>query len=120
MKARGRQVGSQFCIIAHGRLERRSCTIDCSDLLSGWNERCYWLSATFFIFSRDVQGVRKLSCCFSVNRAPLGTLPGKMAANVTALYNDDWNTVLQNIDPTAFALVGAALALVLCVVGAAW
>jgi V-type H+-transporting ATPase 21kDa proteolipid subunit len=41
-------------------------------------------------------------------------------ANSTSLKNGDWNEVLSNIDPFAFAGVGSALALTLCVVGAAW
>jgi len=41
-------------------------------------------------------------------------------SNSTSLKNADWNEVLSNIDPYAFAGVGSALALTLCVVGAAW
>jgi len=36
------------------------------------------------------------------------------------LNNADWSTVLSSIDPFAFAGVGSALALTLCVLGAAW
>ena len=45
-----------------------------------------------------------------------------MAYNSTnsTVYNQDWNDVLTHIDPYAFANVGAALALTMCVIGAAW
>lgn len=41
-----------------------------------------------------------------------------MAANAT--HNTNWGEVLSNIDPYAFAGVGSALGLTMCVVGAAW
>lgn len=36
------------------------------------------------------------------------------------LHNADWNEVLSNIDPYAFAGMGVSIALTMCVVGAAW
>lgn len=36
------------------------------------------------------------------------------------MYNTNWADVLNHIDPFAFANVGSALALTLCVIGAAW
>jgi len=42
------------------------------------------------------------------------------AANSAGLHNGSWQDVLENIDPYAFAGLGTALALVLCVMGAAW
>jgi hypothetical protein len=36
------------------------------------------------------------------------------------MRNADWNDVLQNVNPFGLASVGAALALTLCVIGAAW
>ena len=42
-----------------------------------------------------------------------GTLPN-------TLHNRGWEDVLSSIDPFAFANLGAALALTLCVIGAAW
>lgn len=43
-----------------------------------------------------------------------------MANSTFPLHNADWNDVLTNIDPFAFASMGAALALTMCVIGAAW
>jgi hypothetical protein len=42
------------------------------------------------------------------------------SSNSTILHNANWVDVLTHIDPFAFANVGAALALTLCIVGAAW
>lgn len=36
------------------------------------------------------------------------------------LHNANWSDVLNNIDPFALASVGSSMALVLCVIGAAW
>ena len=43
-------------------------------------------------------------------------------ANATSntLHNLGWEDVLSNIDPFALANLGSALALTLCVIGAAW
>jgi hypothetical protein len=43
-----------------------------------------------------------------------------MAAETAALHNANWSDVLSNIDPFAFAGIGSAMALTLCVLGAAW
>ena len=44
-----------------------------------------------------------------------------MAARANnTLHNGGWQDVLENIDPFAFAGLGTALALTLCVIGAAW
>jgi hypothetical protein len=43
-----------------------------------------------------------------------------MATPLLPLRNAGWGQVLANIDPFAFAYVGSALALTLCVIGAAW
>lgn len=43
-----------------------------------------------------------------------------MADIVKTLHNRDWTDVLSNIDPFAYAGLGSALALTLCVIGAAW
>ena len=34
--------------------------------------------------------------------------------------NANWSSLLQSVDPFAFAGLGSALALTLCVIGAAW
>ncbi len=36
------------------------------------------------------------------------------------VYNRDWNQVFENINPFSLGSIGAALALTLCVIGAAW
>jgi len=41
-------------------------------------------------------------------------------ASSAILYNQNWNDVMQNINPFSLASVGAALSLTMCVIGAAW
>lgn len=40
--------------------------------------------------------------------------------SLPGLHNDSWSDVLSNINPFMFASLGGALALTLCVIGAAW
>ena len=75
--------------------------------------------SSFFLFFCTASAYTFSSCARSASPASTGMAVSPSAAS-QHLHNANWQDVLNNVDPFAFASIGIAMALALCVIGAAW